>query len=313
MRHVPRIGLMLVALAAAPSVHASVSAQEPAALMIRVQGDVDVRHGSADLVRASVGERLAVGDGILPSDGSRAILLTRTGAQMVVTETTTLEEPRGVGNPDIFARAMTALASADEDVTMGGRQGMIRPLGCGVAPVAPRNGILVADGRPVFEWTDEAGDRPYDLMLREIGGSERPRLYEVGERTTFSLPEGEELRPGARYAWTVFAGGREVGRACTPQPEFRVMGRVEQVELQDYLDDISAFGLDPMTDGLFLTAVAYRDVGLLYDAHDALVTVRDRSELSPDLYRLLGEILAELGQEQAAREAYDRANRLTGG
>ena len=84
----------------------------------------------------------------------------------------------------------------------------------------------------------------------------------------------------------------------------------ESVDMQDYLDEIAVFGLDPMTDGLFLTVVAYRDMGLFYDAAAALDRVENQASLSAELYLLKGEILAELGQEEAARAAFDRADEL---
>lgn len=88
------------------------------------------------------------------------------------------------------------------------------------------------------------------------------------------------------------------------------MSLVESVDLADYMDEIAVFGLDPMTDGLFLTVVAYRDLGLYYEAHDALLTVERQASLSADLYLLKGEILVELGHEEAAREAFDRADQM---
>lgn len=88
------------------------------------------------------------------------------------------------------------------------------------------------------------------------------------------------------------------------------MSALEQVELQDYMDEIAVFGLDPMTDGLFLTVVAYRDLGLFYDARAALDRVEGQASLSADLYLLKGEILTELGHEEAARDAFDRADEL---
>jgi hypothetical protein len=303
MRLLVRIAL-LAAVFAAP-----LQAQDPVALVVRVQGDVAVSHAGADPTPAAIGEQMFVGDDVIPEAGARAILITRAGTQQVVTERTTLEEPRGAGNPDIFARAMTTLAqAASTDATAGGRQGMIRPLTCGIAPVAPRNGILISDGRPGFAWSGPA-DLTYDLMLRQMDAAGRPQIYEAGSDTTFALPEDVELQPGARYAWTVFVGGRQTGRPCEQQ-EFRVMSLEEQVELQDYMDDIAVFGLDPMSDGLFLTVVAYSDMGLYYDAYEALVTVEQQASLSADMYLLLGEILTELGREEAAREAFDRADEL---
>lgn len=88
------------------------------------------------------------------------------------------------------------------------------------------------------------------------------------------------------------------------------MSPLESVDLADYLDEIAVFGLDPMTDGLFLTVIAYRDLGLFYDALDALESVERQASLSAELYLLKGEILTELGHEEAARAAFDKADEL---
>ena len=88
------------------------------------------------------------------------------------------------------------------------------------------------------------------------------------------------------------------------------MSSLESVDLADYMDEIAVFGLDPMTDGLFLTVVAYRDLGLFYDARSALESVESQASLSSNLYLLKGEILTELGHEEAARAAFDRADEM---
>lgn len=135
-------------------------------------------------------------------------------------------------------------------------------------------------------------------------------MYEAGTDTTWTLPaDAPDLEAGARYQWTVFVGGRERGRAVTGT-EFRVIGLEEAVELEDYLDEIAVFGLDPRGDGLVLTLVAYRDMGLFYEARRALEAVEASGPLSWQLYKLKGEILAELGHEDEARAAFDRADAL---
>lgn len=304
MKNAMATGLFLATLVAAPLV-----AQDPVALVIRVQGDVSVRHGTEAPAPAVVGERMFAGDGVLPGDGSRAVLVTSAGAQQVVTEELTLDRPQGAGNPDIFARAVRTLArAASADGSTGGRQGMIRPLRCGVTPMAPRNGLLVATPTPTIRWNGPEGQH-YDLMLHKLGSGEPSTIYEVGTATEFTIPEEDALAPGGDYAWTVVPGGRRGGRPCE-QMGFRVMGLEESVDLQDYMDEIAVFGLDPMTDGLFLTVVAYRDMELFYDAREALDSVEARSALSADLYLLKGEILTEIGEGEAAREAFDRADEL---
>lgn len=297
-------------MAAVPPLAVPVAAQgDPAALVIRVQGDVDVTHGGGAPAPASVGERMFVGDGVLPHDGSRAVLITRAGAQQVVTDRTTIEEPRRGGNPDIFERAMATLAqAAATDATTGGRQGMIRPIPGQTSLVAPRNALNVASPRPTFHWTATPGES-YDLMLRRVDGG-RPMVHEVGTDTVWTLPDhAPDLEAGSTYQWTVFVGGRRGGRAL-PAQNFRVIGLEESVELEDYLGEIEVFGLDPMGDGLFLTVVAYRDMGLYYEARRALDLVETEAGLSWELYKLKGEILAELGHESEARAAFDRADEL---
>lgn len=303
-------GLNGIAVAAALALSAPLAAQgNPAALVIRVQGAVDVTHGGAAATPASVGEQMFVGDGVLPSSGARAVLITRAGAQQIVTERTTIAEPTGGGNPDIFDRALATLAqAASTDATTGGRQGMIRPIPGQTALVAPRNALNVASPRPTFTWTATPG-QSYDLMLRKLDGG-RPTVYEVGADTVWTLPDSvSDLDQGATYQWTIFVGGRRTGRALPPQ-DFRVIGLEESVDLEDYLDEIAVFGLDPRGDGLLLTVVAFREMGLFYEAREALEDVEATGPLSWELYKLKGEILAELGHEEEARAAFDRADAL---
>ena len=298
------------ALALAGALAAPLAAQgDPAALVIRVQGEVDVTHGGAAPAPAAVGERMFVGDGVLPGTGSRAILITRAGAQQVVTQRTTIDAPTGGGNPDIFERALATLAqAAGTDASTGGRQGMIRPIPGQTALVAPRNALNVATPRPTFSWTATPG-QTYDIMLRQLEAG-RPVVFEVGADTVWTLPDGvSDLEQGAEYQWTIFVGGRRSGRALAPQ-NFRVIGLEESVDLEDYLEEISVFGLDPRGDGLLLTVVAYRDMGLFYEARQAMDEVEATGPLSWELYKLKGEILAELGHEEEARAAFDKADAL---
>lgn len=281
----------------------------PVALVVRVQGEVRIERAGGPAAGAAAGDELRAGDVVAPAPGSRAILITRGGTQQVVTERTVVEEPRGGASSDLFARAVSTLArAAAVDATTGGRQGMVRPVPGQTALIAPRNALAVATRRPTFVWTATPGQR-YDIMLRRSDGG-RPVVYEAGTDTTWTLPaDAPDLEAGARYQWTVFVGGRERGRAVTGT-EFRVIGLEEAVELEDYLDEIAVFGLDPRGDGLLLTLVAYRDMGLFYEARRALEAVEASGPLSWQLYKLKGEILAELGHEDEARAAFDRADAL---
>jgi hypothetical protein len=286
---------------------APLAAQDgPAALVVRLQGDVQIRHAGTT-APAAVGSRLVTGDEVMPASGARAILITRTGAQQVVTEATTIQEPRARGNPDLFARAMSTLAQAasSDARSAGGRQGMIRPIPGEPVLVAPRNGLTVTNAHPTFSWMPVEGATAYTLQVRRLDGG-RPVRYEV-TGTEWTLPETEAaLEAGATYAWTVApTSGRP-----TREQQFKVIRGDDQEALDTTLGEIKAMGLDPMGDGLFLTAVIFRDLELYYDAASALENLEATGDMSADLYLLKGEILNVLGREEEARKAFDKADAM---
>ena len=84
----------------------------------------------------------------------------------------------------------------------------------------------------------------------------------------------------------------------------------EFAQLNEFMSEIEEFGLDPLTDGLFLTVVAFRDLGLFYDAEEAMVGIEGQAEMSADLYLLKGEILNAVGRAEEARAAFDQADAL---
>ncbi len=299
--------LGLTCLALAPG--AAPAQETPAALVVRLQGEVRIRHGDAAPSGAAVGERLQAGDAIMPASGARAFLVLRTGATQVVTENTTLEEPSGEGNPDMFSRAMRVLAQAatTDASTISARQGMIRPIPGEPVLVAPRNGLTVSSTRPTFNWLAVPGATEYMIQIRRIDGG-RPVRYRTGPDTTWTLPpDAPALLPGATYAWTV-APGR--GRP-TREQRFRVIGAEEYRQLEENLATLSDMGLPPEGEGLLFTAMLYRDLNLLYDAEAILDTMdRNTTPMSAELYLLKGDILASLGRAREAREAFDKADEM---
>lgn len=280
--------------------------QDPAALVMRISGDVQIRHEGSGAA-AAVGSALVAGDEVVPASGARAILLMRTGASQVVTAVTTVSEPRGGGNPDLFARAMRTLAQAasSDARTTGGRQGMIRPIPGEPVIVAPRNELTVSTTRPTFSWMAVDGATGYTVQVRNMDGG-KPMRFQSADNS-WTLPgDVEALTPGATYAWTVAPKG---GRA-TMEQKFTVLGDDQRQELDATIGEISDMGLDPHGDGLFLTAVVYRDLGLYYDASDALDGLEAGNDMSADMYLLKGEILTALGHAEAARAAFDKADAM---
>ncbi|MFQ5536466.1 MAG: hypothetical protein ACE5GJ_03340 [Gemmatimonadota bacterium] len=297
-----------LALAAAFAVMAAAPQEDPAALVVRVQGEVQVIREGAPAAPATVGARLVPGDRVVPENGSRAILITRTGATQVVTGPTTVTAPSGGGNPDMFARAVRTLAQAatTDARTAGGRQGMIRPIPGEPTLVAPRNGLTVTTTRPTFSWMPVEGAHDYRIQIRRVDGG-KPMRFKVTGTHEWTLPDSvPELEMGAVYAWTVApARGRP-----TREQQFQVIDGMTAADLNATIQEISDLGLDPHGDGLFLTAVIYRDMGLFYEADHALEEMEKTGELSADLYLLKGEILNRLGYAERAREAFDKADAM---
>lgn len=280
--------------------------QDPAALFVQVRGNVSVSRPAGATLSASVGGRAWAGDRIDVEPGARAVLLTRTGSRLVVSESTTVPDPRGAGEGELFTHALETLArAASADPAAGSRAALVDPIPGYTTLLRPRNGLSVSWSRPSFAWTSSPDPR-YDVMLSRVGDG-RPRIFAAGADTVWTLPDSvPELEADTRYVWTVFVGGRLGGRPL-PQQEFRVISLMESMELRDRVLEIEQLGLDPAGDGLFLAAVAYRDAGLFYEAREALEGVRAEAPLSPDAYRLLGEVLAGLGDQESARTAFDRA------
>ena len=293
------MALVLLALAPPP-----LGGQEaPAALVVKLQGEVSIRSGSAT-TPAEVGARPVAGDQVVLAAGARAYLVHRSGQTQVVTERTTIAAPAaGSAEGDVFSRTVRVLAQAANSNarTQPNRQGMIRPIPGEPVLVAPRNGIKVSAVRPIFRWMPVKGATGYTLQLRTEG--ERPRRFEV-EGTEWTFPESEaHLVPGRSYRWTVAPAGCE-------EP-FVVMDEAERRELEWGIEAISAMGLDPRSEGRLLVAVVFAGLGLYYDAICALEQAGDPLEC--DLYPLKGEVLDRLGRLEEAREAFDRADALLRG
>jgi tetratricopeptide (TPR) repeat protein len=264
-------------------------------------------------VAAAVGQRLAAGDQVMPAAGSRAILITRAGANQVVTAATTVSAPATGGNPDIFDRAMKTLAqAASADArTAGGRQGMIRPIPGEPTLVAPRNGLTVVTTRPTFTWraADNAKTEQYTIQIRpkvRPADGSRPMRFQV-TGTSFTYPDDTPaLVPGETYLWTVAPKGSRAAR----EESVRVIDTAEREQLTATLSRITDLGLDPAGDGAFLAAVVYRDMDLMYDAAQALDAVESAGSMAADAYLLKGEILNRLGRSDEARRAFDKADEM---
>lgn len=281
----------------------------PAAMVVTVQGDVQLRLGGGPLQAAAVGSRLSGGDEVIPGSGGTATLIDRTGRTQVITEAFTVQVLGGGAETSVLSRTVRVLASAATTDARGNpnRAGMIRPLPGEPTLVAPRNGLLVKDAHPTFTWHSVEGATGYTVQVRQLGGGFT--RFQAGPDTVWTLPDSAPaLEPGADYMWTV--APQQSGRATREQP-FTVIDAEANETVTNDLAILAEAGLDPATDGLFLTAVIYRDSELLYDAAEAIQSLdASGARLSPSVYLLLGEILDALGDATGAATAFDKADEM---
>ncbi len=281
----------------------------PAAVVVKVEGSVQVQIGGTAPQPARVGARLSPGDQILPSAGARAIVVYQTGATLEVTETLTIEAPAEGGTGDMFTRTVQVLAQAasSDARNQPNRQGMIRPVPGYPEIISPRNLVMVLESRPTFKWHPTEGAQGYRIQIRKDG--EAPVRYESGPETIWTLPESApSLERGNLYWWTVGPTGQ--GRPSR-EMQFKVLPDEDHVALVQRLQTLALAGLDPEGDGAFLGAVVYREAGLLYNAASALEFLEGIGEpLGVEAYLLKGEILDALGDLDGARKAFDQADRL---
>ena len=302
--------VVTLAVVAAAAPRPIAAQQPPAALVVKLQGDVTIKHAGAS-APATVGAKLEVGDEVVPAAGAKAYLVQRSGQTQVVSAATKIAAPAAGAASDAFSRTVQVLASAatSNARSQPNRQGMIRPIPGEPVLVAPRNAIKVSSVRPTFSWMPVDGATGYTLQVRTAGAP--PRRFQVGNVTAWTLPESEApLVAGKDYFWTIASTG---GRPTREVP-FTVIGDDVRQQLNDGLKAISGMGLDPKAEGQLLAAVVFTDLGLYYDAADALGRMEKAGDaLSPDVYLLKGEVLDALGHLDEARAAFDRADALLRG
>jgi hypothetical protein len=282
---------------------------EPSAVVVQISGAVQVqRTGSAPL-KATVGLSLLPGDKVIVGNSSKAVLLYKTGRMQTTSESVTIEDaqrekPGGLFNQTVTTLVQVATTNAR---TQPNRQGMIRPIQGEPAPIAPRNNIKVADLHPTFTWFKLADVPGYTLQLRRVDPlPSKPERFTTGSDTAWVYPgSATPLIPGATYEWTV--AGSNGGRPATVQ-RFRVMTSDDFSRVAETLKELTTAGIDPLGDGLFLSALAYRDAGLMYDAGRLMDRLEAAGARGRAYLLLRGEVFDALGDLDAAAKAFAAAD-----
>ncbi|HEX6609724.1 MAG TPA: hypothetical protein VF051_03000 [Hyphomicrobiaceae bacterium] len=297
---------MVVLMVAAAFAHFSA---DPAAVVVQINGSVQIQRAGKAATPATVGASLVPGDKVVVGTGAKAVLLYKTGKMVPTSSSVTIEDaqrdkPGGLFNQTVNTLTQVATTNAR---TQPNRQGMIRPIQGEPTPIAPRNLIKVADLHPTFSWMKLDDATGYTVQVRRLEPFPgKPERFTAGNVTSWTYPaDATPLIPGGVYEWTVAAS---TGRPATVQ-RFRLVNAEDFSRIAGTLNELATAGIDPLGDGLFLTALAYRDAGLMYEAGRLL----DRLESSGapagrEFYLLRGEIFDALGDLDGAAKAFATAD-----
>jgi hypothetical protein len=283
---------------------------DPSAVVVSVSGGVQVqRAGQSAATAAAVGLSLMPGDKVIVGNGAKATLLYKTGKMLATTASVTIEDAQRDKPGGLFSQTVTTIAqvATTNARAQPNRQGMIRPIAGEPAPIAPRNGLKVADLHPTFTWFKLPDAKAYIVQLRRVEPfASKPERFNVSGDTAWVYPgNATPLIPGAVYEWTVAdANG---GRPARPQ-RFRLLSGDDFNHVASTFNELLSAGIDPVGDGLFLTALAYRDAGLMYDASKILDRLAAGGAKGKAYYLLRGEVYDALGDLDAAAAAFATAD-----
>jgi hypothetical protein len=297
--------LVLVTLTSAAFVRWSA---DPSAVVVQISGGVQVQRAGSAPAPAAVGLGLMPGDKVIIAAGGKAVLLYKTGKMTTTSQSVTIEDaqrdkPGGLFNQTVTTLAQVATTNARSQPN---RQGMIRPIAGEPTLIAPRNGVKVASTRPIFAWLRVPDATSYTVQVRRLSPMPgKPERFTVGSDTSWTYAlSAAPLLPGAVYEWTVASS---TGRPASVQ-QFRVMTSDDFARVASTINELIAAGIDPNDDGLFLTALAYRDAGLMYEASRILDRLEANGAKGRTYFQLRGEVFDALGNLDAAAKAFASAD-----
>jgi hypothetical protein len=325
MRNARTMALLMTAvllqLLGAPRLHAA----DPVAVLVQMSGAVQVQHTGKAPASATIGMHLMPGDKVLVPAGGKAVLLYRTGKMQTATSEITVSDTKAAQSSGLFSRTVQTLSvvATTDARAHPNRQGMIRPIAGSAVPISPRNQIKVLAVRPTLVWFRIADAPAYVVQLRRIDGACtnvaagatapalcKPVRFEAKRDTAFTLAGSEPaLVRGAVYEWAVAptSGGR-----VSETQRFRIAGDADYAKINMRLKELTAAGLDPATDGAFLSALAYRNAGLFYDAQAALARIDQSAASGRAYHQLKGEVLDALGDLEGAAHEFSQADAESG-
>jgi hypothetical protein len=303
--------LVSVLLSANAWTHTPRVSADPAAVVVQLSGAVEVqRGGQGKGVPATIGVGLNAGDKVVVPSGGKAVLMYKSGKIESASASLTVAAPESRDPAGRFQQVVTTVAqvATTNARVQPNRQGMIRPVAGEPIPISPRNSVKVLDVRPTLSWYSVPEATSYTVQVRRIspaGGA--IQRFTVGKDTSWVYPaSAAPLVPGAEYEWTV---GATPGRISSYRGRFRIVSAEEFAQVAGVLRELATANIDPMSDGLFVLALAYRDSGMFYEAGRALDRLAELGGGKGRAFHMLrGEVLDAIGDLDGASRAFAAAD-----
>lgn len=275
---------------------------EAAAVVLRLQAPNVPSDSLPRPTPHAVGSLLLPGTLLHEPEGGRLLVLLHDGLLHQVEDSARVPDP--VGDPDPMFRLIRSLllrsaemARADATLDPPALDPPAAEVDARPLPVRPSGSRRVRSLTPLLVWRAADGAAGYRIHLWTTGDQVLSR--EVGPDTTWTLPVGFPLTPGAEYEWAVAS---LPGTLVSPRAPFQVAPRPVLDDVARELGRLRERGLDPEGDGLLPAVALYRSMALPYDALDALETLaRLGDRRSPELRTLHDRLRAELTEPAPPR------------
>lgn len=297
---------------------AAARADEPAAVLAVVSGDVHIQRGGQSL-DGSFGAALQAGDVVETGAKAQAAVLFASGQIIELgpgskisvgalpDKSASNDGPVLAQVPDAFSGSLDQFAHTSTDQ---GSLAALPNLRGGAkhdepVPVSPRNS-LVAPGAVRFSWTPVEGALEYKLTLS--GSGKAAGSYSSSE-PDWTSPKGA-FEPGGNWTWSVEAVTVD-GGVNSEEVSFQVAGKDGaealaglETKLQPLLDSGDVTREDTAT---YLLGSYCRNKGFYNEAIDRLESLASRYPDRKELHEELGFLYQAIGRNDKAAEAYRAA------
>jgi hypothetical protein len=300
--HLVLITSCMAAFAAEPA-----AAEEPAAVVMALEGDVAVVGEGGSLLDARFGADLRSGDEVRTGQDSWADVLFASGQSIhlgadsqITIQGGSRARDSAVGSPNTYTSAKRFLQlreSRGTSAMTGLRSGAKRP---DLSSITPRGVIL--GPRPAFEWRAPADAGELTLVLYGPDGEQWRTQVEA--QTSVEYPEdAPTLIAGFEYSWTLESTDPlRFPPLRTPATYFEIVDDETAGRVSQAIVDLDRTALSPQTRRIVRASI-YHEYQLLSLAIEEILQAQ--TETLDDFRAILANLYVEAGRTDDALTVYD--------